>query len=322
MDDLQQHDARVTIPSGSLACTIAGSGEPILLVHGLGGSRRTWRHVIMPLSLTHTVIAVDLPGHGDSAAPAGDYSLGAHAVALRDLLMMLGHQKATVIGHSLGGGIAMQFAYQFPERLSRLALISSGGLGTELSLVLRAATLPGASAVVAGLTSLPSGLRVLVQPALSVVPGLVAHEDAGPLADAMRSLSIPRQRAAFFATARAVIDWKGQKVSAERQLAMLNDLPVLVAWGADDKIIPPRHHQALVERLPGCHAVEIEGAGHFPHETAASALVPSLYSFMTSTTPFVYDEEYWRQRQLSLSSATAEQASAAQAVVEPGELGA
>lgn len=297
----EQHDAQVSIPGGSLAYTMAGAGEPILLIHGLGGSRRTWRHLIGPLSQSHTVIAVDLPGHGDSQAPAGDYSLGAHAVALRDLLMMLGHRTATVVGHSLGGGIAMQFAYQFPDRLSRLALISSGGLGTELSLALRAATLPGANSVVTGLTQLPSGLGRLLEPALWVVPGLVAREDTGPLADAMRSLSRARQREAFFSTARSVIGWRGQKVSAERQLAMLNDLPVLVAWGSADKIIPPHHHKALVDRLPGCHPVQIAGAGHFPHETAPSQLFPSLGTFMSSTTPFSYDEADWRERQLKLS---------------------
>jgi pimeloyl-ACP methyl ester carboxylesterase len=298
----EQHEARVSIPGGSLTYTIAGAGEPILLIHGLGGSRRTWRHMMAPLAQSNTVIAVDLPGHGDSQAPAGDYSLGAHAVALRDLLMMLGFTRATVIGHSLGGGIAMQFAYQFPERLSRLALISSGGLGTELSLVLRAATLPGASSVVAGITYLPAGLGHLLQPALWVVPGLVARDDTGPLADAMRSLSCARQREAFFATARAVIDWKGQKVSAERQLAMLNDLPVLVAWGSMDKIIPPHHHQALVSRLPGCHVVEIPGAGHFPHETAPSTLAPALAAFVSSTPAFAYDEVFWRERQQALSA--------------------
>src|SRR5436190_6173107 len=122
---MPRRDARVTVAGGELAYTTAGSGEPLLLIHGLGGTRRTWRHVIDSLAATHTVIAPDLPGHGDSDAPAGDYSLGAHAAALRDLLVALGHPTATVIGHSLGGGVGIQFAYQFPDRISRLVLISS-----------------------------------------------------------------------------------------------------------------------------------------------------------------------------------------------------
>jgi pimeloyl-ACP methyl ester carboxylesterase len=148
-------DARVAVPGGTLAYTAAGSGEPLLLIHGLGGTRRTWRNIIGPLAATHRVIAPDLPGHGDSDAPAGDYSLGAHAAALRDLLVALGHPTATVAGHSLGGGVAMQFAYQFPERTSRLMLISSGGLGRELTPMLRAATLPGAQTVVSALARIP-----------------------------------------------------------------------------------------------------------------------------------------------------------------------
>jgi pimeloyl-ACP methyl ester carboxylesterase len=268
----------------------------LLLVHGLGGTRHTWRHVIDSLADTHTVIAPDLPGHGDSDAPAGDYSLGAHAAALRDLLVALGLPTATVIGHSLGGGIAMQFAYQFPDRISRLVLISSGGLGTELTPMLRAATLPGAQLVVAGLAHVPHGVaRRLLLPTMSILPGVVAGQDADPLADGLRGLGDRRQRRAFIRTARSVINWRGQTVSATRQLGLMGDLPMLVAWGSHDKTIPPYHHQAAARELPHAHLLEITGAGHYPHESAPDQLLPPLQAFLTSTPPFHYSETRWRE---------------------------
>jgi len=289
-------EASVGISGGTLAYTTAGSGEPLLLVHGLGGTRRTWRHVIHTLAATHTVIAPDLPGHGDSDAPAGDYSLGAHAAALRDLLVALGYPTATVIGHSLGGGIGMQFAYQFPDRINRLVLISSGGLGTEVTPMLRAATLPGAQLVVEGLAHVPDGVtRRLLLPAMSILPGVVAGEDADPLADGLRGLADGRQRHAFIHTARSVINWRGQAVSAARQLSLMRDLPVLVAWGSHDKTIPPHHQQAAVRQLPHAHLLEITGAGHYPHETAPDRLLPPLHAFLTSTLPFHYSETRWRK---------------------------
>jgi pimeloyl-ACP methyl ester carboxylesterase len=288
-------DARVAVPGGTLAYTAAGSGEPLLLIHGLGGTRRTWRHLIGPLAATHRVIAVDLPGHGDSEAPAGDYSLGAHAAAMRDLLVALGHPSATVVGHSLGGGIAMQFAYQFPERTSRLILISSGGLGRELTLTLRAATLPGAPTVVSALAQLPEGLTRRLLPVVAMLPGLVARQDAGPLAEGLHGLADARHRHAFIRTARGVIDWRGQTVSAAPLLGLLGELPVLLIWGSEDKTIPPHHHQSIARQLPDPQLVEITGAGHYPHETDPAALLPAIRQFLVSTTPLDYSETRWRK---------------------------
>src|SRR2546423_3469672 len=108
-----------------------------------------WQSVALSLAREHTVLAPDLIGHGDSAAPRGDYSLGAHAASIRDLLAAIGIDRATIVGHSLGGGVAMQFFYQFPQRTERLVLVSSGGLGREVSPLLRAAALPGASGLLA-----------------------------------------------------------------------------------------------------------------------------------------------------------------------------
>src|SRR3954468_16860049 len=125
---------------------IAGSGPPVVLIHGMVNSSLHWEEVALRLADRYTVIAPDLIGHGDSATPRGDYSLGAHAASIRDLLAVIGVDHATIVGHSLGGGVAMQFFYQFPQRTERLVLVSSGGLGEEVSPMLRTAALPGASA--------------------------------------------------------------------------------------------------------------------------------------------------------------------------------
>src|SRR5919201_4417570 len=124
---------------------IVGAGPPVVLIHGMVNSSRHWQDVAMRLAPDYTVIAPDLIGHGDSATPRGDYSLGAHAASIRDLLTAIGVERASLVGHSLGGGVAMQFFYQFPQRTERLVLVSSGGLGHDVSPMLRTAAVPGAS---------------------------------------------------------------------------------------------------------------------------------------------------------------------------------
>ncbi len=286
-------DARVQLAGGAIAYTLAGTGPALLLLHGLGGNRQTWQWLLPGLARTHTVIAPDLPGHGESDAPAGDYSLGAHASALRDLLLALGHPRVSIAGHSLGGGVALQTAYQFPERIDRLMLISSGGLGPEVSYLLRAATLPGAEPVVAALAKVPAAMMKRI---LAALPPLVNGADAELLAGVLHGLSGDQQRRAFIRTARSVIDWRGQTVSATRQIGLLRDVPVLVAWGADDTTIPPQHHLALAERVPHAVLVEITGAGHYPHETASAQLLPAMENFLRSTQPFRYCETRWAEQ--------------------------
>jgi pimeloyl-ACP methyl ester carboxylesterase len=291
----EQRTESVSLRSGALTYTVAGSGEPLLLIHGLGGTRGTWTSIMNSLATKYTVIAPDLPGHGDSDTPAGDYSLGAHATVMRDLLISLGHPSATVIGHSLGGGIALQFAYQFPERTHRLVLISSGGLGPELTVMLRAATLPGASAVVAGLARVPEPITRTALKALSVVPGFLARQDAEPLAGGIHGLREPRRRRGFIGTAHTVIDWRGQAVSAVEHLGLLVGMPIMVAWGNQDRTIPPHHHRSAALQLPDAETVEIPAAGHYPHETAAAALLPRLHAFLAGNPAFRYNESRWRQ---------------------------
>src|SRR5919106_3698304 len=132
-----------------------GDGPLLVLIHGITSSSASWEPVLPELTEHFSILAPDLLGHGQSDKPAGDYSLGSHACIVRDLMLALGHERATIAGHSLGGGVAMQVAYQFPELVNRLVLVSSGGLGREVSLFLRAVTLPGAELVLPLIASRP-----------------------------------------------------------------------------------------------------------------------------------------------------------------------
>src|SRR5881394_1012893 len=184
----------------------AGEGPVVLLIHGIAGSSQQWLDSMTLLAEDHTVIAPDLLGHGESAKPRGDYSLGAFAAGVRDILIALGHERATVVGHSLGGGVAMQFAYQFPEHCERLVLISSGGLGREVHLMLRAAALPGAEFV------LPLVCATRLRDAGDAVwqtlgrLGLSAGHDLEEMWSGYASLADHDAQQAFVHTLRTIVD--------------------------------------------------------------------------------------------------------------------
>ncbi len=209
----------------------AGSGPVIVLVHGITSTSETWERVMPTLAKRFTVIAPDLLGHGGSAKPRGDYSLGAYASGVRDLLIALGHERATFVGHSLGGGVAMQLAYQFPERCERLVLIDSGGLGSEVNLLLRMATLPGAEFVLPFLASEPLlGVGRGVGRFFDRL-GLHFHTDIAEMARGHSSLSDSDARAAFVHTLRTIVDPIGQRVSANDRLYLAEETPFLIYLG-------------------------------------------------------------------------------------------
>ncbi len=272
---------------------IAGSGPPVVLIHGMVNSSRHWRDVALRLAGSHTVIAPDLIGHGDSATPRGDYSLGAHAAGIRDLLSVIGVERASIVGHSLGGGVAMQFFYQFPQRTERLVLVSSGGLGHEVSPLLRTAALPGISPL----------LRLAAHPRLL---GALSHagsrmDRAGSrygvqlqaIARALRPLERPGARTAFLHTLRSVIDFKGQRVSATDRLYLLQDVPTLIVWGGRDRTIPPDHGRAAHQRAPGSRFELLPRAAHFPHLEDPDGLADVLLEFLSSTEPAKIEDADW-----------------------------
>jgi pimeloyl-ACP methyl ester carboxylesterase len=273
---------------------IAGSGPAVVLVHGMVNSSRHWEAVATRLADRYTVIAPDLVGHGDSATPRGDYSLGAHAAVIRDLLSALGVERATMVGHSLGGGVAMVFFWQFPERVERLALVSSGGLGPEVSPLLRSIALPGATALVS-LAAAPRLTRGLDRAGAALrARGSWVGVQLQAIARALRPLEGPGAREAFVHSLRAVIDAHGQRVSATDRLYLLEAVPTLIAWGERDRTIPIEHGRAAHAALPHSRFVTFPDAAHFPHLEAPAELAQALDAFIAGTKPAALDEATWR----------------------------
>ncbi len=272
---------------------IAGSGPPVVLIHGMVNSSRHWERVALRLADSYTVIAPDLIGHGDSATPRGDYSLGAHAASIRDLLTAIGVERATIVGHSLGGGVAMQFFYQFPQRTERLALVSSGGLGRDVSPLLRSAALPGASAMV----SLAAHPRVLagLEGAAARLQRRGARQAVylRAIARALQPLQKPPARRAFLETLRAVIDVRGQRVSARDRLYLLNSMPTLIVWGERDNTIPLAHGREMHEAVPGSRFETLPRAAHFPNLEDPDGLADVLRDFLETTQPAHIDDSDW-----------------------------
>ena len=272
-----------------------GEGPPILLIHGITSSSRTWKRVMPRLAESHAVIAPDLLGHGRSAKPQGDYSLGAYASGIRDLLVALEVPNATVVGHSLGGGIALQFAYQFPERVGRIVLVDSGGIGHEVNPLLRAAALPGAEFVLPLMFSptLRDG-ALKVRGLLSRI-GLQPNADIEGVSEGFASLTQADARRAFLNTVRSVIDTKGQRVSAEDRLYLAGDIPTLIVWGENDRIIPLDHAHRAKGMLRGSRLEVFPGAGHFPFNDDPDRFVSVMREFIETTEPAEMNEEHIRK---------------------------
>jgi pimeloyl-ACP methyl ester carboxylesterase len=271
----------------------AGSGPNLVLIHGMINSSRHWEGVAERLSDRYRVIAPDLIGHGDSATPRGDYSLGAHAASIRDLLAAIGVDRATIVGHSLGGGVAMQFFYQFPQRTERLGLISSGGLGDDVSPLLRAAALPGSGALLRAAAN-----RRVVDGIAGTGQKLKGRGNRNgvyleAVARALRPLSDDGSRRAFIQTLRAVIDSRGQRVSARDRLYLLGEMPTLICWGGRDRTIPVEHGREAAAAIPNCRFETLPRAAHFPNLEDPAGLATVLGDWMAETEPFLIADADW-----------------------------
>ncbi|MEZ0338602.1 alpha/beta fold hydrolase [Mycobacterium sp. pV006] len=256
--------------------------EALLLIHGMAGSSETWREVIPQLAKKYRVIAPDLLGHGQSAKPRTDYSLGAFAVALRDLLDQLGVDRVTVVGQSLGGGVAMQFVYQHPDYCRRLVLISSGGLGPDVGWTLRLLSAPGAEFLLPVIAP-PPVVRLGDKVRSWVSTRGIQSPRGAEMWSAYSSLADPQTRQAFLKTLRSVVDYRGQSVSALNRLYLTSDLPAMVIWGDQDAIIPIEHGYGVCEARPGCRLEVLEGVGHFPHVERPTTVVDLLEDFIGTT---------------------------------------
>jgi pimeloyl-ACP methyl ester carboxylesterase len=272
---------------------IAGSGPPVVLIHGMVNSSRHWEAVALRLADNYTVIAPDLIGHGDSATPRGDYSLGAHAASIRDLLAVIGIDRATIVGHSLGGGVAMQFFYQFPQRTERMVLVSSGGLGREVSPMLRGAALPGAAALV-WVAAHPHVLNSLWRTG-ERLRGRGSRKGVylQAVVRALRPLEQPGAREAFLQTLKSVIDVHGQRVSARDRLYLLQDVPTMVVWGERDHTIPIEHGRHAHGAIPNSRFESLPRAAHFPHLEDPDGLSTVLRDFLATTEPAPIADADW-----------------------------
>ncbi len=285
----------VSVHGRSVSFLEAGDGPLVLLVHGMAGTARNWDAVIEPLALHNKVVAPDFPGHGESEPGGGDYSLGSLASGLRDLMIALGRDRATLVGHSLGGGVALQFTYQFPELVERLVLVSSGGLGPEVGAILRAAALPGADLFLRATAAPGSAAGSWISGALGKV-GLRPNADLAEVGRAYASLADADRRKAFLSTLHAVVDTDGQRVAALDRLYLAEDLPVLIVWGERDPIIPVAHGRAAHAQMPGSRLEVFPGIGHIPQLEAPGRFAAVLQRFLDDTEPAEFDGAAWRSR--------------------------
>src|ERR1700712_744928 len=285
----------VTIHGHQRAYVKMGEGPALLLLHGLGCDHTTWSPVIQQLARHYTVIAPDLLGHGASAKPRADYSVGGYANGMRDLLTVMGIDKVTVVGHSFGGGVAMQFAYQFPERTERMILVAPGGLGPEVSPAIRAITLPGFHTAM-GVATMPGlrqvgmvGLKTLSR---SRLPGV---HDLAEVAEIYESFKDPHAGAAIRHVVRSVVDLRGQIVTMVDRAYLTTAMPMLVVWGADDIVIPTKHAENVARIAPGAVVEVLPNSGHFPHKDHPDRFVKLVQEFIRATQPASYHRGRWRQ---------------------------
>ena len=285
-----------TIHGYRRAFRIAGSGPAILLIHGIGDNSTTWSSVQSALAQRFTVIAPDLLGHGKSDKPRADYSVAAYANGMRDLLSVLGIERVTVVGHSLGGGVAMQFAYQFPQLVDRLILVGAGGVTKDVNFALRVASLPMGSEALA-LLRLP-----LVLPALQAFGRIAGAaigstglgRDLPEMLRILEDLPEPTASSAFARTLRAVVDWRGQVVTMLDRCYLTESVPVQLIWGSHDSVIPASHARLAHAAMPGSQLEIFAGSGHFPFHDDPDRFVEIVERFIDSTEPATHDQEMLR----------------------------
>ena len=285
-----------TIHGYKRAFRIAGEGPALLLIHGIGDNSTTWDGVHAKLAQRFTVIAPDLLGHGKSDKPRADYSVAAYANGMRDLLSVLDIERVTLVGHSLGGGVAMQFAYQFPQLVERLILVSAGGVTKDVNFVLRLASLPMGSEAIA-LLRLP-----LVLPAVHAAGKILGKalgttalgHDLPNMLRVLNDLPEPTASAAFSRTLRAVVDWRGQIVTMLDRCYLTESVPVQIIWGTKDAVVPVRHAKMAHAAMPGSRLEIFEGSGHFPFHDDPARFIDLIQRFIDSTEPAEYDQDALR----------------------------
>ena len=286
-----------TIHGYRRAYRIAGSGPVVLLIHGIGDNSATWASVHSQLAERFTVIAPDLLGHGSSDKPRADYSVAGYANRIRDLLSVLGIDRVTVIGHSLGGGVAMQFVYQFPQLVDRLVLVGTGGITKDVNFLLRFASLPvgGEALAVLRLPMVLPALQFAGRAAGVLLGSSRLGRDLPEMLRVLAALPEPDALLAFTRTLRAVVDWHGQMISMLNRCYLTETVPVQIIWGKDDAVVPVGHARLAHQAMPGSRLEIFEDSGHFPFHDAPERFVEVIDDFIDSTEPADYDEDALRE---------------------------
>lgn len=273
----------------------AGRGPALLFIHGIGDTSETWLPVLSSLTKDFTVIAPDLLGHGASDKPRADYSTAGYANGMRDLLSLLDIDRVTIVGHSLGGGVAAQFAYQFPDMTQRLVLVGTGGVGRGVHPMLRMAAAPGVDLVLPLLTSgVVRRLLGLLRRPITAVGGAGMGDDFEYVLTKYQELGSVAARHAFLRTLRAVVDWNGQVVTMMDRAYLTKHLPTLLIWGTEDHVVPAAHAEVAHHALPNSRLEMFDGSGHFPHRDEPRRFVEVLHEFVTGTMPMMHDPYRWR----------------------------
>lgn len=282
-------------PSLEAGGRASADGRPtLLMLHGLGDSSESWVPVLDGLAERFRVIAPDLLGHGASDKPRADYSAAAFANGMRDLLNVLDVERVTVVGHSLGGGVAAQFAYQYPQRTERLALVSPGGVDRDVSILLRLAAAPFSELFVPFAHTSPG--RLVARVGLNLLR-LVDHDltrDADELQRILDALPADGAFDAFTRSLRAGVDWRGQVVTMTDRVYLARAMPMSIMWGTNDGIIPVEHARKLHAEVPHARFSLYIDAGHFPHHAEPRRFVDELTDFVNGTDPAQHDEELFR----------------------------
>jgi pimeloyl-ACP methyl ester carboxylesterase len=286
----------VTVHGYRRAYVKAGTGPVLLLIHGIGDSSDSWRPVLEQLAEHHTVVAPDLLGHGRSEKPRADYTVAGYANGMRDLLSVLEIDRATVVGHSLGGGVAAQFAYQFPERCERLVLVGSGGVGRTVSPLLRVAAVPGAEALMPLLGTPPVKLLSRLGAGLLRFLDTALGRDAEEMLAVFDALPNTEARRAILRTLRSGVDWQGQVITMLDRAYLAEGVPTLIIWGRRDAIIPLGHGRLAHLAFPGSELEIFDEAGHFPHHTDPARFVRIVRQFVEASDPAEFEPGDWRER--------------------------
>ena len=273
-----------------------GSGPVLLLLHGIGDHSASWVPLMPQLAERFTVIAPDLLGHGQSDKPRADYSVAAYANGMRDLLDILEVEHATIVGHSLGGGVAAQLAYQYPHKCERLVLVGSGGVGREVNPALRIASAPFAEILLPPL-AWPIG-RITTRLAVNVLAllGSDIGRDRDEIDRVLDSMPDGLARFSFSRTLRSVVDWRGQVVTMLDRSYLAEPVPTFLVWGERDGVIPVAHAHRAAEALPNARLSIYPDAGHFPHHSDPDRFITELLDFIDTTEPFEHRHDLWRQR--------------------------